>query len=185
MKHDVVYTKYSIKIPRDKWLSQFSRQFDSLSIQILSKYLIEKTRGLVLLEIKGIRTQEFISQMKTRRIAAYILSKSENQALISVRMSDPWVLKAIIGTEILLMYPISLKKGRLMIETLSEREKIDDFFSALEHHNIEFNIDRIGSYYEKPLLTSHQYKILNAAFKKGFYKIPRQINKTELAEQFG
>ncbi|MBD3354169.1 MAG: hypothetical protein GF364_21990 [Candidatus Lokiarchaeota archaeon] len=46
-------------------------------------------------------------------------------------------------------------------------------------------IDRIGSYYEKPLLTSHQYKILNAAFKKGFYKIPRQINKTELAEQFG
>lgn len=185
MEKDIVYAKFSITIPRKKWLQSFSHRYPQVKLLILSKYLIDETHGNILFEIAGFEVPTFASELMKIDVDAHVLQQDNMHALLSVKMKDPWILDALVRTEILLIYPIAVQNGKLMMETFTDRTKIDLFFSELESKKIKFDIQRIGSYFEKPLLTKKQYEVLTEAYDQGFYEIPRGIDRTTLAVNLG
>ncbi|MHA1758022.1 MAG: helix-turn-helix domain-containing protein [Promethearchaeota archaeon] len=184
-KSDIVQVKFKIEIPKNKWLSRFTYSFPNLNFKILSKLLLDENTGLTLLQITGSNIRKFLSELKTVSdlVDYQILFQNENDILLSVKTKDPWILGALIKTQLLLIYPLIVKEGFLQINAIAERKKIDSFLSELENKNIDFQISSIGYYSDNALLTKRQEEILDLILRKGYFDIPRRISLTKLAKE--
>lgn len=98
-------------------------------------------------------------------------------------MEDPWILDKIVETGIPLQCPIEIKNGVASIELITERSKIDMFLQELEHMEINYSIKSIGRYQNFPLLTDIQKNLLNFAYNRGYFEIPRKISLTNLGRE--
>lgn len=183
MAEDIVQIKVRITIPRSKWHSKLNRKHSGLEFNILSAFLIEEHLGSTFFEIKGFRIGEFLKSFKTTVNSSnfQILFESDSFAIINVRTSDPWILNALIKSEILLRYPLKIKNGEILIEALNKRSNIELFLSNLENNSIDYELISIGKYHEVVLLTKRQEEVMTTAYNTGYYEIPRKISLTDLA----
>jgi len=186
MQKDIVQVKFKIVIPTNKWLAKFNKQFPELSFDILSKYLLDNDTGSTLLKIEGASLKQFLEELKNEpnESSYQILYSDLDFLILNVKTKDPWILKALIKTDLLLIYPIKVKNCKLNINAITPREKADIFLSNLEKKRIKFKIKSIGKYHREDLLTNRQKEVLKTAYKAGFYKIPRKISLSVLSKQF-
>ncbi|MBY9020449.1 MAG: helix-turn-helix domain-containing protein, partial [Candidatus Lokiarchaeota archaeon] len=87
-----------------------------------------------------------------------------------------------VKTELLISYPVLVKEGKIRMEAITNRSKVDRFLIQLNKKDIEAKIERIGYFYKTTLLTQRQNEIINLAYQKGFFNIPRSISLTEFAK---
>jgi predicted DNA binding protein len=187
MKEDIVHVKFKITIPKFKWLAILNTRYSELSFNMLSKYLINNNTGITLFEIKGIHISEFLRDLKKNLndTSFTILHKGHDFLLLNVKTKDPWILNALIKTELMLIYPLKVADGRIHISAVTNREKIDKFLEELEQKDIPFIISKIGQYNRGTILSNRQKEILKRAYRSGYYDIPRSINQTSLASRMG
>ncbi len=186
MPKDIVQIKFKIEIPTNKWLAKFNKKFPELSFNILSKYVLDNDTGSTLLKIEGNSVKQFIEEIENdlNKSTYQILYNEGDFLILNVKTKDPWILKALIKTDLLLIYPIKVKYGKLNINAITMREKADVFLDDLEKKRIKFKIKSIGRYHRKDLLTKRQKEVLKTAYKAGYYKIPRRISLSDLSKQF-
>ena len=184
MSQDIVQIKLKIDIPQDKWLAKFNKKYPELNFYILSKFLIDDKTGLTLYQINGPSVTRFISDFKesSTKISSQILFEGEELVLLNVKVVDPWILNTLVKTELLIIYPILVKEGKIRIEAITDRFKVDHFMTQLEKKGIKAAIKSIGYYQKSALLTSRQNEILNTASKNGYFEIPRRISLSEFAK---
>ena len=108
--------------------------------------------------------------------------ESEDRVILNVKEVDPWILNTLVKTELLISYPVLVKGGKIRIEAITNRSKVDRFLTQLKKKNIKAKIERIGYYYKSTLLTQRQNEILNLAYQNGHFNIPRSISLTEFAK---
>lgn len=180
---DVVQTVIKIIIPKNKWLSIFNLKYPELRIKILSNVLIEESIGNVLFEMQGPEIKRFLIDLQdfVKNSQYQVLFESSDHLILNIKINDPWILNALIKTQMLIPYPIVVEEGSVLIETITLRVKIDEFLSELEKNKIRYIIKKIGYFKSSPMLTKKQYKVLKLAFEKGYFKIPRLISLKELA----
>ncbi|MEE9377089.1 MAG: helix-turn-helix domain-containing protein [Candidatus Lokiarchaeia archaeon] len=184
MSQDIVQIKLKIDIPQDKWLAKFNKKYPELNFYILSKFLIDDKTGLTLYQINGPSVTRFISDFKesSTKISSQILFEGEELVLLNVKVVDPWILNTLVKTELLIIYPILVKEGKIRIKAITDRFKVDHFMTQLEKKGIKATIKSIGYYHKSALLTSRQNEILNTASKNGYFDIPRRISLSEFAK---
>jgi len=101
---------------------------------------------------------------------------------LNVKEVDPWILNTLVKTELLISYPVLVKEGKIRMEAITNRSKVDQFLTQLNKKHIKAKIERIGYFYNSTLLTQRQNEIVNLAYKKGFFNIPRNISLSEFAK---
>jgi len=155
MSKDNVQVKFKIEIPTNKWLAKFNKKFPGLSFNILSIYILNNDTGSTLLKIEGNSVKQFLEEIKNDlNISTYQILYNEGGFLIlNVKTKDPWILEALIITDLLLIYPIKVKNGKLNINAITIREKADIFLDDLKEKRIRFKIINIGRYHRDGLLT--------------------------------
>lgn len=185
MKRDIVQVKFNITVPKTKWLAKINKKYPELTFNILSKFLLNNNIGNTLFQIKGPTIKEFLSDLKniSNFLTYQILFEGEDFVLLNIKTVDPLILTALMKTQLLLIYPLIIKNGKVEVKAIAERTKIDQFLIELESKNINFSIRSIGSYHEIELLTQRQNEILQLANKKGYYDIPRKISLSNLAKE--
>ena len=183
MPQDIVQIRLEIDIPYDKWLFKFNEKYPELNFYILSKFLIEENAGITLFQIRGLSVKQFVSDFKEQltKNSSQILFEEKDLVILNVKVVDPWILNTLIKTELLILYPILVKEGKITIEAITNRSKVDDFLTELEKKGIKASIGRIGYAIKPTLLTQRQNEILNVAYKNGYFDIPRKISLTEFA----
>jgi len=184
MSQDIVQIKLSIEIPQDKWLATFNKKYPELNFHILSNILIRENIGITSFQIRGSSVMRFISDFK-KKIAektVQILYESEDRVILNVKEVDPWILNTLVKTELLISYPVLVKNGKLRIEAITNRSKVDNFLTRLKKKDIKAKIERIGYYYKSTLLTQRQNEIVNLAYENGYFNIPRSISLSEFAK---
>jgi len=186
MKEDIVQVHFKITIPEEKWLAKLNRKYSELTFNMLSKYLIDEKTGNTLFELKGHAIKNFLEDLKKllKPSDFTILHAGNNFLLVNVKTKDPWVLNALIKTELLLIYPLKVKQGKIQINAITNRKKIDKFLSVLEKKHIPFSITSIGKYKRGFILSERQRDILKRVYKEGYYEIPRKFNQKSLALKF-
>jgi len=107
------------------------------------------------------------------------LYETEDRVILNVKEVDPWILNTLVKTELLISYPVLVKNGKLRIEAITNRSKVDNFFFCLKKKDIKAKIERIGYYYKSTLLTQRQNEIVNLAYENGYFNIPRSISLSE------
>lgn len=184
MENDIVQTSFSFKIPDKKWLYNFSCKFSSLQFYILSLLPLANNQGNCLMQIKGVRNSvfldEFLEFYDSKQYA--LLHKSPNYLLLNVKMKNPWFLRAIIKSDLILHYPIRINNGDINIELIAERDKIDSLFTRFDDHLMTYSIGFIRHYTSTPVLTSKQEKNLQVLLEGGYFEIPRRSSLSSFAK---
>jgi predicted DNA binding protein len=185
MSQDIVQIKLSIEIPQDKWLATFNQKYPELNFQILSNFLIGPNSGITSFQIRGKSVKQFISDFKDSlsNTAFQILFKGEDIVILNVKEVDPWILNNLVKTELLVSYPVLVKEGKIRMEAITSRSKVDRFLAQLKKKGIIAKIERIGYYYKSTLLTQRQNEIVNLAYQRGFFNIPRTVSLTKFANE--
>jgi len=184
MSQDIVQIKISIEIPQDKWLATFNRKYPELNFHILSNFPIGENSGITSFQIRGSSVKHFISDFKEKLAekTAQILYEDEDLVILNVKEVDPWILNTLVKTELLVSYPVLVKRGKIRMEAITNRSKVDKFLTQLKKKDIGAKIERIGYYYKSTLLTQRQNEIVNLAYEKGFFNIPRSISLSLFAK---
>ncbi|TFF98041.1 MAG: hypothetical protein EU547_02685 [Promethearchaeota archaeon] len=185
MNTDRVHLKLKIEVPKTKWLSKFNEKYPNLKFHILSKFLLDEDTGNTLLKVYGVRIEQFLKELHTipKHPSFQILYNDKNLAILNVKINDPWVLIALIKTELLIEYPIKVEEGFLFIESFAKRTVLDQFLEVLENKKIHYQIESIGYFHRRTLLTEKQKKVLTLAFNRGYFEIPRKITLKSLAKK--
>ena len=184
MSQDIVQIKLSIDIPQDKWLATFNKKYPELNFHILSNFLIGENSGITSFQIRGSSVKNFISDFKEKltQKSSQILYEGEDLVILNVKEVDPWILNTLVKTELLISYPVLIKDGKIRMEAITNRSKVDKFLTQLKKKDIEAKIERIGYYYKSTLLTHRQNEIVNLAYQKGYFNIPRSVSLSEFAK---
>ncbi|MHA1150615.1 MAG: helix-turn-helix domain-containing protein [Promethearchaeota archaeon] len=185
MIHDIVQINLNIHVPKDKWLAQLNKKYSELTFQLMSKFLLNDNIGMTLFHIKGPTIKRFMEDFKKnkRDIVYQILFEEEDYAILNIKTEDPWILSALVKTELLINYPIVIKEGKIKFIALSNRQKVDNFLAELDKKKIKYSLKSIGHYQHISLLTERQQTILSLALKNGYYNIPRTISLSKFAQK--
>ena len=184
MKEDFIQIKVNISVPKTKWLAIYNENYPELAFNIFSKYLIDDNTGVTLFQVAGSTIKRFLKDFKNKidQDAFQLLFEGEDRVLLNIKTSDPWILSALVKTELLIMYPIPVKNGKIQMETITSRKKFDLFLTELEAQKIKYSIKSVGYFRPIPLLSKKQIEILNLAVKLGYFEIPRKISLTNFAK---
>lgn len=183
MSQDIVQIKLSIEIPQDKWLAIFNKKYPELNFQIRSNFPIDTNNGITSFQIRGSSVKQFISDFKdtSSKKTSQILFEGEDIVILNVKEVDPWILNTLVKTELLVSYPVLVKEGKIKMEAITSRSKVDRFLAQLKKKGITAKIERIGYYFKSTLLTKRQNEIVNLAYQKGFFNIPRTVSLSKFA----
>ena len=185
MKEDFIQIKVHISVPKSKWLAVYNEKFPELTFNIFSKYLIDENTGVTLFQVAGNNVNRFLKDFKGKiaQDAFQLLFEGEDRVLLNIKTKDPWILSALVKTELLIIYPIPVKKGKIIMDTITSRKKFDKFLSELDIQKINYSIKSVGYFRPIPLLSKKQIEILNLAVKLGYFEIPRNISLTNFAKR--
>ena len=98
------------------------------------------------------------------------------------------VLNAVGVSEGYLFPPLEIRDGRIRMSFLGSEKQIRAFLEKLDEHGIRYKVVKLTNANFSPTsplneLTEKQREILIAAYKHGYYDVPRKINSVQLAKK--
>lgn len=184
---DAVRAKIELKMPEKLWLAAISRRHRDSTFNILSFLPTKELIGNTLVKIDGGDVRKILKEIKEHPsvVELIVLGKQRNSAVINTRTKDPWLLSAMMKSEVLLKPPVKVKDGVAEWVVLSTRDRVSALMKLLDEKGITYKLKSISEYSEKPVLTEHQAKMLDFALMHGYYEIPRKITLDQLARKLG
>ena len=188
MSDEVVQLNFSISIPPDKWLAKSSISYPGLQFNLLSMLPLSSNQGNTLLQVKGLNLDKFWDEFtKVHEGQNYsLIFQDDNSLLFNMVMADPWVLQTIFDAQLLLRFPIVIHNGKISIELIGSRIKIDQLLNTNQNwKEVEISIKQVKKYCPDTLLTPRQLEILTKSLLNGFFDIPRKKSLSHLAKDIG
>jgi hypothetical protein len=185
MSEDIVRALVEIEVPNQKWISELTKEFTDLKLNILSMTLIRNNIGNILINLRGNDLTTILERLESHEsVAEYIIiSETDTSILLNVKIRNPWVLISHIENEVVFKFPIRISNGWSQWELYASRDKIYSLFRNLESLGINLKLISIGKHESKSLLTSRQNEILDIAMNEGYYEVPRRITLNDLAKK--
>ncbi len=181
----VISTQVNFSVPKQRWLSVYSIKYPNLLFSILKMRSITEEQGNCLLYVKGQKTKSFFKEFsKDMEPGKYErLVDVPGEIMMNVTFDGPWVINAIRGPQIILLYPIKIQKGTITLELIAPIRKIEEIFRKpiWEKLTLKFNVAK--KYCGAPTLNLHQKKILDKAMEFGLFDIPRKKSLTEAVDE--
>lgn len=180
---DMVQVHLIFSLPKDRRLTNLSLAFPDLKIFILSLIPLSNPKGLALLQVNGSRIEEFLNEVARLYPGSThsILGKQEPQVLLSLELAEPWILNQLMKIEMNAHYPIPVQAGKMQLEIIAPRNKIDELMEQFDKSNLEVRLNRIGRVHLQPILNYQQEQLLIHAKEWGYFEIPRKINLHDFA----
>jgi hypothetical protein len=126
-------------------------------------------------------------------VEAQVLERQKNGAYLVFIRGGPSlssVLSAIGIESGYLFPPIGIGDGKIKISFLGSEEQVKNFMEKIDELGIRYRVVLLADANFSPIsplnrLTEKQREVLMAAYKFGYYEIPRKITSEELAKKLG
>jgi hypothetical protein len=126
-------------------------------------------------------------------VEAQVLERQKNGAYLVFIRGGPSlssVLSAIGIESGYLFPPIGIGDGKIKISFLGSEEQVKNFMEKIDELGIRYRVVLLADANFSPIsplnrLTEKQREVLVAAYKLGYYEIPRKITSEELAKKLG
>ena len=126
-------------------------------------------------------------------VEAQVLERQKNGAYLVFLRGGPSlssVLSAIGIESGYLFPPIGIGEGKIKISFLGNEKQVKDFMEKIDTLGIRYRVVLLADANFSPIsplnrLTEKQREVMMAAYKMGYYDIPRKITSEELAERLG
>lgn len=176
MSSDIVLVKLEIELPKDSMISKISKRYSNYLIKLISILNFSH-----LIQIEGSNAEKL--DFKSNRAEVKIFHKEKDYVLLNIKTDCSKALNTISSSALHIRYPLLIREGKLLLETITRRAEIDYVLNRFSNYYIKTKIQRIGRYNPNINLTSKQHELLNIALKQGFFEIPRKINIKTLSNQ--
>ena len=191
-KKDIAHTIIIIDMPREMPLGRISNRFPKVRMEIISLLPIESKRGMFFIQIndldKNNECKEFINKM-AKSVKAKIIFEDQqpreeniSHMLFTIEIEQPWILNQLMELKIPLRYPIVAQNGKLSLEIIALRKKIDQLLTNMESRNLSLRLQKIGKYHVSPILNTRQRELLLYLNTNGYFDIPRKHDLTQLSK---
>ena len=122
---------------------------------------------------------------------AQLIEKEKNNTYIAFMRSDPSLSTVLnyIGMEGGYLFPpLEISDGKVKFTFLGSEKEIKDFMEKINGIGVHYRIVLLADTNFSPIsplshLTEKQREVLIAAYRLGYYDIPRKINSEELAKK--
>jgi len=179
----IIHVQVTFSVPKDKWLAQYSVKYPELQFELLSSLALSENQGNCLIQVKGEHMgmfwDDFSSYYDSKKYQ--IILQDSHTLLMNVIFDAPFVLWTIMDTQLIILFPIVIRKGRLSIDIIAPRKKIEDLFKKPYWKKLDLSIKRMGKVSSTPKLSPHQNRIVDYALEYGLFDIPRKKSLTEAA----
>ncbi|MEW6222901.1 MAG: helix-turn-helix domain-containing protein [Candidatus Hadarchaeota archaeon] len=184
---DTIRAKVILHMPEKLWLAKVSKQHNGTTFYLLSFLPTKELIGNTLVKIEGGDINIVLKEIKKHPslVELNLLERTENSAVINTKTKDPWLLSAMMKSEVILKPPVKVKEGTAEWVVLSTRKKLSALVKMLDEKGVEYRIKSIDKYHEEPVLTRRQAEILNLAIESGYYETPRKVTLEQLARKAG
>ena len=126
-------------------------------------------------------------------VEAQVLERQKNGAYLVFLRGGPSlssVLSAIGIESGYLFPPIGIGDGKIKISFLGSEKQVKSFMEKIDELGIRYRVVLLADANFSPIsplnrLTEKQREVLMAAYKLGYYEIPRKITSEELAKKLG
>jgi predicted DNA binding protein len=163
--------KYSLDHPDDEFRMLAShRTEDSLRVVVDAETPDPKTLIQVPYQAPEVRSYE-------------VLQTNQQGVLLQIETAEHESRVAARTTGMLPQYPMVLRNGWQIIETITSWERLSNLKAEFEERDVSFEILSISQSVEvTDLLTPRQWEVLTEAITRGYYDTPRGCSLTELAD---
>jgi DNA-binding CsgD family transcriptional regulator len=126
-------------------------------------------------------------------VEAQTLEKTKKGSFIVFMRGGPSLTSVLASMGIQTGYlfpPIGIRDGKIKISFLGSEAQVKDFLEKISAVNIHYRVVMLGDADFSPFsplnqLTEKQREALIAAYRMGYYSIPRKISSKELAKKLG
>jgi len=172
-------------IPRDVWLSAFSRAHPDLLIEVHNTMTVAPKQTLGDFEIYGPK-KDWTSEIARYRDVLQVtrLDVFPDLSRYRVRFSQPIYLALAHDLALLLRYPRTAQDGVFNCETVAETSQVHRLIARLRDAGCKARVvslrrDSLRSC--RPTFTPVQREIFRQALASGYFEVPRRITLTGLA----
>lgn len=173
-----------VEVPGALWVSKVSRDHPDLRLEVLS-LLPLGAEAVVLVRVEGPGVAEALGEIQAHPSVVEFQRVSPEPAVIRVKMRGPHPLGALLSSEALLEFPFPVEGGRARWSVVTPRSGLDRLKERLRQMSVPFEVESIEPYRSPGGLTARQQEILDAAYREGYFEVPRRITLARLAERLG
>jgi predicted DNA binding protein len=169
----------------DNWVKDVCKKYPA-PINFIECMPYGKSGGRGLIEIKGEKTDEIVSEIKRHPDVCKIdISHLKNGVLGSVVAERCAACRALTGSDCFLTSASSLADGSVEWKLITGAEgSLTELIEKLKENGCEVELKSAIHLTKKSMLTRRQEEIIGAAFEKGYYDYPKKITIEKLAKMF-
>lgn len=173
-----------VEVPGALWVSRVSRDHPDLRMEVLS-LLPLGAEAVLLVRMEGPGVSTALEEVRAHPSVVEFQQVSPEPAVVRVKMRGPHPLGALLSSEALLEFPFPIRGGRARWSLVCARPQLDALLTRLRQIGIPFETERVEPYRSPGGLTPRQQEVLDAAYREGYFDVPRRVTLAQLAERLG
>lgn len=183
--------KLSIEVPGDTWIGAISSAHDDAVFRVLTALVSDET-GFGVLELETERPLEILAEMKAADTLKRVdlVSAGEDRAVVHIETADISLLEPLTTAGIPLETPIRIEDGTVVWEFRSPEDRLSSLDDQLRAAGLSYEVEHVryddgDGARSGPTLTDRQEEVFTAAYRLGFFEIPRDATVATVAAEAG
>lgn len=182
-----VTARFRVELPEDAWIAEVSRAFPETEFRLLAGYPTD--RGAIHLGEARTATPGAVSEaiaahpsvLEYRRLHA-----TDDRSLARYETTGTGLYEFLGDAGLVADYPVVVQDRWFVVEFTDSRERFDAFRAGLEAADRRFELRSVvEAVRRRDFLTDRQQEVLEAAFRAGYFEVPRDATLAAVADDLG
>ena len=183
----VISAKFRIQLPPEARIAEISTRFPEATFRLLTGYRMDD-RAVELGEVRTDSPEEVVEAASSHpTVLRYELLESEDDRLLAKYESSELDLYEFVEqSTIPIEFPVEVRDGWFEFDLTGTREELDQLREFLDASSLPYELESLVSTRgTDTLVTDRQRELLVAAFRGGYFEVPRECTLTDVATTVG
>lgn len=180
----VIRARFRMVLPDDVWVTKVSTSFPDATLRLLTG-VPKGDRALELGEVRAENPEPVTEAIqKHPDISVYDqLYIDDHRAIGQYEADEKSLYEFLWASSLPPEFPIIVENGEMEFDLTATQEQFETFGSALDETGHQYELlTLVHTDEQDALLTARQEKYLAVAYRRGYFKVPRECTLAELAD---
>ena len=174
-------------LAEDIWVTEVSLSFPEATLRLLTG-VPKGDRALELGEVRADNPEQVIDAIRGHPdISTYDqLYVDEHRAIGQYEADERSLYEFLRESSLPPEFPIIVENGKMEFDLTARQEQFEAFGSALDETDRDYELlSLVHTDEQDSLLTDRQREYVTAAYRRGYFEVPRECTLAELADALG
>lgn len=181
----MIHATFRIQLPPDLWITELSKRYPRATFRLLSGYRSDQT-ALELGEVFTDTPETVVGAMRAHpSITNYELLESDDRRTLGKYESHDTALYDFVEqSSLTIEFPLDVTDGWYEFDLTGTRDELNRLQDVLDASPLSYELRLlIHTTDTDGLITRRQHEVLEAALRKGYFEVPREVTLAEFADE--